>query len=296
MTKYDSPPYFPLYVDDFTSDGNVEAMTTEEVGAYILLLCKAWREDLPGTLPTNDRVLARWARLSPDRWEVCKPAILAAFKVGPDNRYHQRRMRREFEKFQKQKRLRSQSAQNAANARWNGHAKVPENEGGECESHADRNADAMRKNAIQRQTSTSDSDVSTRASSGSSTSSGMDNRARGNGRKDVDALRDFLGEEETAEAASRFRNALKVVTPSKEKDQRALDLDLIAKAAIRSITTYSQDWFEDSVRSVAENEVRGPKPGYFHRTLQSKLKMNDRAFGRMLATTIVPDGFIEAAE
>ena len=48
MSRHNDPPYFPFYPDDFASDGKVEAMTTEEVGAYTLLLCKAWREDPPG--------------------------------------------------------------------------------------------------------------------------------------------------------------------------------------------------------------------------------------------------------
>ena len=71
MSRYDDPPYFPFYPDDFACDGKVEAMTTEEVGAYTLLLCKAWREDPPGSIPDDDRVRARWTRLTPDRWTEC---------------------------------------------------------------------------------------------------------------------------------------------------------------------------------------------------------------------------------
>lgn len=120
MPKDRKPPYFPFYVDDFSSDGKVEAMTTEEVGAYILLLCKAWREEPVGSIPNDDLILARWARLEADRWEACKPKVLASFRLGTDDRWHQRRMRREYEKLRASKKLREKAAKTAANKRWHG--------------------------------------------------------------------------------------------------------------------------------------------------------------------------------
>ena len=68
MPRNEECPSFLFYPDDFSCDGKVEAMTTEEVGAYILLICKAWREKPTATIPNNDSVLSRWARLTPDRW------------------------------------------------------------------------------------------------------------------------------------------------------------------------------------------------------------------------------------
>jgi uncharacterized protein YdaU (DUF1376 family) len=53
MPKNVDAPAFMFYPDDFTSDGKVEAMTTEEVGAYLLLLCKAWREKPRQPFPTT---------------------------------------------------------------------------------------------------------------------------------------------------------------------------------------------------------------------------------------------------
>ena len=90
-------------------------MTTEEVGAYFLLLCKSWRESPVASLPSDDLVLARWARLTPDRWSVCKPSVLAPFKFGPDSRWHQKRLRQEYDKIIAVRRERSK----AANKRWN---------------------------------------------------------------------------------------------------------------------------------------------------------------------------------
>lgn len=135
MPKCDHPPAFLLYVDEFTSDGVVEAMTTKEVGAYFLLLCKAWRENPPGSIPDDDRVLARWARLTPDEWTECRTGVLAAFTLGTDSRWHQKRMRAEYNKLVKRSRDRSRSAKIAADARWHGDG---------CVTHAERNADAVR--------------------------------------------------------------------------------------------------------------------------------------------------------
>lgn len=92
-------PYFPFYVNDFANDPVVESMSTEQVGAYLLLLCKAWRQKPPGTLPKDDTVLARWARLSPERWSEVRTGVLAAFCAGSDDRWHQKRMRQEFAKL-----------------------------------------------------------------------------------------------------------------------------------------------------------------------------------------------------
>ena len=67
----------PFLCVDFTSDRLVEAMTPAEVGGYILLLCKAWHERPPGTLPQDDKNLRLWARFTPLCWKQSREAILA---------------------------------------------------------------------------------------------------------------------------------------------------------------------------------------------------------------------------
>lgn len=89
-------------------------MTTEEVGAYILLLCKAWREVPPGSLPSDDRTLGRWARLSDEAWSAAKARVMAAFTLGTDLRWHQKRLRAEFDKLARLARQKSE----AAKSRW----------------------------------------------------------------------------------------------------------------------------------------------------------------------------------
>jgi uncharacterized protein YdaU (DUF1376 family) len=139
VPKDTEPPYFQFYPDDFASDGKVEAMSTEEVGAYMLLLCKAWREKPAGSIPDDDRVLARWTRLSTVRWTACRPAVLAAFELAADGRFYQKRLRREHDKFRAFQRKRAESAKTAAEARW-----AAERMRDASGSHTD----ALRQNAI----------------------------------------------------------------------------------------------------------------------------------------------------
>lgn len=112
------PPAFLFYPSDFASDGHVEAMTTEEVGCYILLLCKAWYEHPVGSIPDDDRTLARWTRLTPERWSECKPAVLSAFTLGTDSRYHQKRLRAEYAKLRHVHQSRFQAGKKGAKSRW----------------------------------------------------------------------------------------------------------------------------------------------------------------------------------
>ena len=52
-----NPPAFQFYPKDFISDLNVAAMTNEEVGIYIKLLCHCWIED---GLPNIPKLLEGW--------------------------------------------------------------------------------------------------------------------------------------------------------------------------------------------------------------------------------------------
>ena len=85
-------PYLPVNVDDLTSDELVEAMTTEEFGAYVLLLCKAWKSDPPGTIPNDDKILARLTRLTDKRWKMAKERVLAPWKPFDGSRLYQKRL------------------------------------------------------------------------------------------------------------------------------------------------------------------------------------------------------------
>lgn len=114
------PPAFMIYPADFSSDGVVEAMTTQEVGAYWLLLCKAWFESPVGTIPDDDFILARWTRLTQKQWLAAKRMVLKAFTPTANGRLIQKRMAIEYEKLMAERDRRSHAGAKGADKRWHG--------------------------------------------------------------------------------------------------------------------------------------------------------------------------------
>ena len=53
------PPAFQFYADDFVAGTSI--LTTEEVGAYILLLCHQWNT---GSIPNDDNLIRRIAKIT----------------------------------------------------------------------------------------------------------------------------------------------------------------------------------------------------------------------------------------
>lgn len=92
-------PSFPFFTYDYLGDHNVEAMTLEEQGAYIRLICHAWNNVPCGHLPNDDKKLAALSRLG-EKWEASKETIKAAFQVI-DKWIVQKRLVREFQKYEK---------------------------------------------------------------------------------------------------------------------------------------------------------------------------------------------------
>lgn len=76
----------PLYVADYL--GDTQHLSTEEHGAYLLLLMALWR--VGGTLPNDDVKLARIVRLSKAKWLRLKPSLMDLFDIGPDEISHGR--------------------------------------------------------------------------------------------------------------------------------------------------------------------------------------------------------------
>lgn len=73
-------------------------MTYEQKGMYIELLCIAWEQDPPGTLPDDNVVVAKYLGLLPEYWARHRATVLAAFYPGEDGRWHQKRMEKEAQK------------------------------------------------------------------------------------------------------------------------------------------------------------------------------------------------------
>lgn len=72
-----SVPFMQLYIADYI--GDTQHLTTEQHGAYLLLLMAMWRAD--GRLPNDPSKLARIARVSPRRWHLLADDVMAFFTV-----------------------------------------------------------------------------------------------------------------------------------------------------------------------------------------------------------------------
>jgi uncharacterized protein YdaU (DUF1376 family) len=105
------PASIPIFGDAYLAD--TTHLTTEEHGAYFLLLLAAWRQDDCG-LPNDDRKLARIVGLSTKKWSSVKVTIMEFWTVEGD-RIYQQRLRREWI-FVRQK---SEGNRKSAEARWN---------------------------------------------------------------------------------------------------------------------------------------------------------------------------------
>jgi uncharacterized protein YdaU (DUF1376 family) len=86
-------PWFPFYTLDFIGDYRVSLMTFEERGAYITLLCHAWRDDPQGSL-SSQAIATLLAPLS----EASRDVVLACFELRGE-RYFQKRMVEEAAKI-----------------------------------------------------------------------------------------------------------------------------------------------------------------------------------------------------
>ncbi len=99
MRKEIRPPHIPFYPDDFLGSGKVAVMNTTAIGAYFLLLLRAWREKPPCSIPNDDKVLSQYTKLSMKDWLKVKMVVLSPWKKCKNNRLFQPRLRREFQKY-----------------------------------------------------------------------------------------------------------------------------------------------------------------------------------------------------
>lgn len=79
-------PFMQLYVSDFV--GDTLHLSTEQVGAYLLLLMAMWNAG--GSLPNDEVKLARVARMSVKKWRAVAADLLAYFTVDGDAVRHNR--------------------------------------------------------------------------------------------------------------------------------------------------------------------------------------------------------------
>jgi uncharacterized protein YdaU (DUF1376 family) len=102
-------PYMPLYVSDYLSaTSHLSAM---ESGAYLHLLMHYWQK---GSLPSEDRFLARIARMTDRQWIASRTTIQAFFVDG----WRHERVDLELGKAGDKSKRREESGTFAAKARW----------------------------------------------------------------------------------------------------------------------------------------------------------------------------------
>ncbi len=87
------PPALPLFVREYLMD--TRHLTTEQHGAYLLLLMQSWCTP-DCSLPDDDKKLAAWTGLPLDRWKEMRPVIIEFFDVL-EARLKQKRLQHEFQ-------------------------------------------------------------------------------------------------------------------------------------------------------------------------------------------------------
>ena len=104
--------WMPLYIGDYLAD--TARLTTEQHGAYLLLLMDYWRS---GRLPDNDQVLAQISKLSPDAWSNAKAMLMQFFSIK-DGFWVHSRVEKELNLAMENKAKMHDRASKAALARW----------------------------------------------------------------------------------------------------------------------------------------------------------------------------------
>lgn len=101
-----------LYVADYL--GDTRHLTTEQHGAYLLLLMAMWRAG--GALPNDEAKLARIVGLSPARWRRISSDVIAFFDVGGAN-ITQKRLVAEIEKAREKSHKRADAGRQGGKAK-----------------------------------------------------------------------------------------------------------------------------------------------------------------------------------
>lgn len=116
MSKRKSPA-FSFYPADWLSSPRVTAMTPEEEGAYIRLLCYAWGNS-DCSLPDDDQILASLSRLG-ERWNTCSTKLKNCFtaRANKPGKLFNERLLEERKKQKENSRKRSEAGIKSGAAR-----------------------------------------------------------------------------------------------------------------------------------------------------------------------------------
>jgi uncharacterized protein YdaU (DUF1376 family) len=102
----------PVYIGDYLAD--TMHLSTEQHGAYLLLLFHLWRR---GVLQDNDAVLAQITGLPKSAWSISR-AVLAEFFEIHDGQWHHGRVEREKSRTAAKQKSFANRAKLGADSRW----------------------------------------------------------------------------------------------------------------------------------------------------------------------------------
>lgn len=105
--------FMPLYIGDYLAD--TAHLTTEEHGAYMLLLMHYWRAG--GPITSDDAQLARVTRCTVKEWGKIKPTVLAFFNLEGERLVHGR-VEHELKRAAEQYQAKVERAKAGAAKRW----------------------------------------------------------------------------------------------------------------------------------------------------------------------------------
>jgi uncharacterized protein YdaU (DUF1376 family) len=107
------PGIMPLDVAAYIAD--TFALSTQEHGAYMLLLMASWQQG--GPLPDDDALLARLVRASGREWKKLRASLAPFFHVV-DGEWRQKRLLTELERVKARQAIAEGSVSNATLAKW----------------------------------------------------------------------------------------------------------------------------------------------------------------------------------
>ena len=102
----------PVYIGDYLAD--TMHLTTEQHGAYLLLIFHLWRR---GSLPDDNTVLAKIAGLDTSSWRNTRPVLAEFFKIE-DKQWRHGRVERERIRVAAKQETYAKKAKSAARKRW----------------------------------------------------------------------------------------------------------------------------------------------------------------------------------
>jgi uncharacterized protein YdaU (DUF1376 family) len=131
--------WMPVYIGDYLAD--TMHLSTEQHGAYLLLLFHLWRR---GSLQDDDVVLAHITGLPLDAWTICR-AVLAEFFEIEDGLWQHGRVERERIRVATKHKSNTSRAKLGASSRWSKATPLPavSNAGSSGASNPSSNACAM---------------------------------------------------------------------------------------------------------------------------------------------------------